>query len=355
MLVLIFIAVSVFVATQKGEFDITRTKIIKSPRNVVFNYVNDYRNWEDWASWSDSGTEYNYPAFTSGMGGSYSWDGSETDGEARTVFVKENDSILQKMEWNGLPADSYWTFKDTTGGTKVTWRVKGKMGFMPKIYAALKGGPEHVMGTIYENSLAALDKTLDYEINTYTIKVDGIVNKPGSRYLYQSITSTIDNMPKNMRIMMSKVIYFFKKNKIPMNGKPFVMFDTYDKTRGITKFSVCVPIRDEIFTSAGSDISFGKFDTFRAVKTTLNGDYSHLREAWDKTFAYIEKNKLKESDGGAYLESYKTGRDDVKGPSKFVTEIFVPVDSPEEIPASVVSQPVTRPEAESPVGEIAIP
>ena len=46
LILLAFFALTVFVATQKGDFNVTRSIIIKSPKSTVFNYVNDYRNWE---------------------------------------------------------------------------------------------------------------------------------------------------------------------------------------------------------------------------------------------------------------------------------------------------------------------
>jgi hypothetical protein len=36
-------------------------------------------------------------------------------------------------------------FKDTEGGTKVTWQSKGNMSFLLKFYTALNGGVEEVM------------------------------------------------------------------------------------------------------------------------------------------------------------------------------------------------------------------
>ncbi|MBC8644969.1 hypothetical protein H9W95_15785 [Flavobacterium lindanitolerans] len=38
-------------------------------------------------------------------------------------------------------------------------------------------------------------------------------------------------------------------------------------------------MREEIFTAEGSDYTSGKLEPFRALKTTLKGDYSHGKEA----------------------------------------------------------------------------
>ncbi|PWA07384.1 SRPBCC family protein [Flavobacterium psychrotolerans] len=329
LVVLALFATTVFVATQKGDFDVERSALIKSPKSTVFNYVNDYRNWETFGSWKkdDPEMEFYYPINTIGNGASYSWNGSEGSGEMKTIAVKGNESIHQKTDFSGTISDVYWTFKDTVGGTKVTWRSKGSMGFSFKIYSAFKGGANKVIGTTYEKSLANLDKTLDYELKTYTIKVNGIVKKLGGFYLQQTINSKISNVPKNLRIMIPKMIHFFKKNHLVMYGKPFVLYHTFDTAKGITKFSVCVPIKDEIFISEGSDITAGQLVPFKAVKTTLKGDYSHLKEAWKKTFEYIAKNNLAQNTEGSSLELYSKSIEQVANPSQWVTEIYIPIRS----------------------------
>lgn len=340
LIVLFSIAFAVFVATQKGDFEIKQTRLIDTPRNIVFNYVNDFRNWPGWITF-DRDMQPEFPTLTAGNAASFSWEGNENDGSVKTVSVQENSAIAQKMDWNGLPAEMYWRFSDSAGKTKVTVSVKGKIGFMPKIYAAMEGGANRIMDGIFERSLVSLDKTLQNEINTYTVKVDGIAEKPGNYYLKQSITSTIENMPRNMRIMQSNLMHFFKKNSIPTAGKPFVLYNYYDQAKNLVKFSVCVPIREEIFTTPGSDVAFGKFAAFRAVKTTLKGDHSHLREAWKKANEYIESNHLAKA-GADILELYKIGKEDGQKPSHWITEIYIPIkEAPVEAPTQVTPNSAT--------------
>jgi hypothetical protein len=52
---------------------------------------------------------------------------------------------------------------------------------------------------MYEKSLANLDKALDYEINTFSIKVNGLV-KTTSFYLAQTFTS---ELVKSIKILKS--------------------------------------------------------------------------------------------------------------------------------------------------------
>ena len=341
LLLLAFIALSVYVATQKGDFDITRSQVIKSPKTVVFNYVNDYRNWENWSAWKQDDPEmrFTYPNTTIGTGASYSWTGKEGMGSMKTLFVKDNDSIVQKMTKNNSYSDVYWSFKDTVGGTKVIWRTKGTVPFMFKIYSLTKGGINKIIGDLYERSLANLNKTLDYEINTYNIKVNGIVTKTSTFYLQQTINSKISNFQMNMKIMLSKLNYFVNKNNIPTNGKPFIIYQSYDVVNGITNFSVCIPIKEKIFTSPGSEISGGKLESFQALKTTLTGDYyTHSRKAWIQAAEYIYKNNLTRNPIGPSMEILTNGIAQEKSPSKWITEIYIAIN-----PKVVITEPKAVP------------
>lgn len=327
LLLLSLLALSIFVATQKGDFVVERSKIINSPKSSVYNYVNDYRNWEDFSSLTNEDPEIKitYSQNTIGKGSSFSWEGKDGSGDIQTIYLKENDSLSQKMNYNDNLADVSWSFKDTIGGTKVRLKAKGKMSFKFKILTLLNGGIQGTLGEIYDKSLANLDKTLDYEINTYSVKVDGQVKKLETFYLKQIFTSKISNINRNAQIVFPKIIAFCKKNNITINGKPFIIYHTFDEVNGLAKLSFCIPIKEEIFTSDQSDILAGKLEAFEAVKTTLTGDHSHLKKALDKSTDYINANRLVTEPSISHLEIYTIGKTEIKNPSKWVTEIYVPM------------------------------
>jgi effector-binding domain-containing protein len=358
LLLLSLVALSIFIATQKGGFNVERSKIINSPRPTVYNFVNDYKNWEDFGSWTveDPEIKISYPQKTIGKGASYSWDGKEGDGQMRTLFVKENDSISQKMNYNGTLATVSWSFKDTTGGTKVSWRSSGKMSFFFKIYAALNGGVDKVIGTIYEQSLANLDKVLDYEINTFSIKVNGIVKKPQIFYLRKTFTSEIAKINKNFKIGIPLIEAFCEENNVEISGKPFIIYHTYDLEKELAKISICIPIKNEILISAGSDILSGKLEAFEGVKTTVIGDMSHKKKGYEKTIQYLNKNQLAANPIFSHIEIYSNAKANIKRPSKWTTEIYIPVlpkETPTEAYPPAVSDSVTA--SEQPISIVSEP
>ncbi|NHM07058.1 transcriptional regulator [Flavobacterium sp. CYK-4] len=341
LLLLALFATTVYVATLDGNFEVTTSAVIKSPRATLFNFVNDYRNWETFVSWKkeDPSAQFFYPGNTVGKGGSYSWKSNEGDGDMTTTAIQDGQSISQKVHLSGAESSSTWVFKDTVGGTKIIWRSKGKMSFKYKMYALFKGGASETYESNQQKTLAQLEKTLAYEINTYKIKVNGLVKKTGTFYLKQSINSKIEKIASNLRIMIPRMIRFTEKNKITTTGHPFVIYHTYDTVNGVSNLSVCIPVKEEIHISEGSDMSSGLLYPFQAVKTTLIGDYSHTREAWSKTRDYLKKNYLTENLGGTALEIYSTNMVQVANPSKWVTEIYVPIKA--QAPAALVNTAAT--------------
>ncbi|WP_220764787.1 transcriptional regulator [Flavobacterium sp. UMI-01] len=327
LVLLSLVALSIFIATQKGEFNIERSKVINSSKSSVYNYVNDLKNWEDFGSWMEEDPQMRivYAPTTIGPGASYTWEGKDGHGEMKTLFVKENDSIAQKMTFNDSPSSVSWHFKDTVGGTKVTWKTSGKMNFFFKIYAALNGGPDHIIGEMYEKSLNNLDKALDYEINTYSIKESALVKRPNINYIGQSFTCEIAKVYKNAKIVIPKVVTFCQENNLTINGKPFIIYHNYDLIKKITKVSICLPIKTEIFISPGSDLSSGRLEATEAVKTVLTGDYSHMPKAINKGITFLNKNQIKADPSISHIEWFVLGRNEIKNPSKWVTEVYLPL------------------------------
>ena len=362
LFLLSLVALSIFIATQKGEYYIERSRIINSPTAAVYNYVNDYRNWEDFGSWSDEDDtmSFTYPENTIGKGASYSWDGKDGAGTMTTLFAKENDSIAQKMIIDGNSSLVNWKFKDTIGGTKVTWTTKGKMNFFFKISSAISGGVDKVIGTMYEKSLSKLDKNLDYEIKTFAVKSKGLVIKPQVFYIAQTFTTEIAKINKNFKIVLPKITAFCAKNNINSSGSPFIIYHTYDVNSGLARISVALPIQSEIFLSEGSDINSGKINSFEAVKTTLSGDYSHLGQAFIKATADLNQKQLKKDPKFSFIAEYKTGKLEVRNPSKWITDIYIPL-LPKVVPesntiATIPEEiPVPQTNVEPATGKIADP
>lgn len=223
-------------------------------------------------------------------------------------------------------------FKKTKKGTLISWELKGRLDFNLKLRSVLQGGVENVLGDKLEEGLNNIDTYLVKELSTYNIKIHGLVNKQATNYIQQIDTCSFADFQKVSKTMLQNMIAFVEKNDIAIIGSPFITHQTWDKKAKTTIFSMCVPVEEKILTTSGSEISGGHFDEFLAVKTTLTGDYSHNIEAWNKTINYINKKKLIKDTEGLNIEVYKISLPKERKPSKWVTEIYIPVKKRVYIP-----------------------
>lgn len=345
LIVLAIIAISVYVATQKGSFDITTSTIIDVPRPVVFNYVNDYRNWEDWNQWKkeDPAMTFTYGDNTVGKGGNYSWSGDDSEGSAKTIFVKENDSIAQLVSYAGTESTAYISFKDTLGKTKVTWHTKGRLNFISKIKATFKGGTDKLVYGMYEKSLSNLNQLITMEMKTFDVKVNGISQQPASWYIKQTYRCKQEDLQSRLLLVLPKMMKFFKKHNIVTTGSPFIIYENIDTASGMVTFSICGPVSEQVYFAPGSDMGSGQLPAYTALKTTLTGDYSHRPKARKKAADYLAANNLQPNPAIKKIDVFVKSATDIKNPSKWVTELLMPLTT---VSAPVVARPaVTVPAA----------
>lgn len=338
LVLLALVGISVFVATQNGDYTIKRSTFINVPKEVVFNYINDYRNWEEWLDLDVASNEvdFTFPDHTVGKGSSFSWNKGDESGKIQSLFVKENDSIAQKITIDGDSSKSALTLKDSIGGTQLNWMVTGSANFTTKVEAAFAGGVESFVAKMFQNSLNNIDAIITKEIKSFSIEIIGEVKIDSVYYVKQTATVKLREMNSKITPMLQKMNTFFKNSNLKMNGKPFVIYENSANANGTITFSVCGPLTEEIFISQPSDVSIAKRHPFTALKTVLKGDYSHRDEAVRKAMAYISNTKINRNTALKYMDIYRVNAVDEKSPSQWVTEILIPIATvPEAVPVVI--------------------
>ena len=99
----------------------------------------------------------------------------------------------------------------------------------------------------------------------------------------------------------------------------------------MTKVSFCIPIKEQIFTSQGSDILSGKLLAFEALKTSLTGNYTYKNKALEKTTQYTTTKKILTGTTFSYLEIFTIGKNENVPPSKWQTDLYFPIQ-PKVVP-----------------------
>ena len=342
LIILGLLALFVFIATKDGKYSISESRIIALKTATLFEYVNDYKNWKDFFQFkSDSSSmQYTYPSNTSGVGSFFNWENGLNEGEIKTNYLKENDSIALKVNWNGNISESNITFKDTVGGTKISWNCNGKQDFSGKLVSFFNGGIENQLRTNFQKSLAKLAIILTKEINTYTISVDQVVSLNKIYYIKRKSNSKLEDFNLKLRKEIPLILQFVKDNEVASFGSPFAVFETYKQSNPVLKYALGLPLKEKIYTTPESEITVDSIMPHQALKITLKGDYSHTNEAWDKGLEYIKKNNLEINTARNYREVYTKSRTDVNNPSQWITEIYIPVGKAAE---KTTTMPQTSP------------
>ncbi|MDO5977596.1 SRPBCC family protein [Flavivirga spongiicola] len=330
LLLIVIIGTAIYIAVQPNSFEVTRTRTIKAPAAVIYNNVIDFKNWEAWSSWveADPDMKITLPEQTKGVNGSYSWEDKDGIGTMTNLKVEENKSITQEMQFAEFPkSDVSWRFKSNEdGSTDATWTISGKdLPFGFKAFATFMGGMEKQIAPHYERSLEKLDSIVISGMKKYSVKIDGITQHSGGYYLYNTTSCKITELKAKMTEMLPKVGSYAMTNNINMAGAPFVYYHKWDVENNAVMFSSCVPTTTKVISN-DSEILTGQLKPFKAVKTTLKGNYENLKEAWETTMKYIPENGLEfTKKNGPMLETYLTDPMSYPNPADWVTEIYIAV------------------------------
>ncbi|MFP9113371.1 GyrI-like domain-containing protein [Flavobacterium sp. RHBU_3] len=344
LLLLAAIALTVFIATQNGTYTIEKHTVVNVPRPVLYNYVNDFKNWENLGmlKGADSTATFKYSGRTSGAGAFMKWESAKGSGNITTIANAENDSISQKTEVDNLESSLAWKFKDTLKSTRVSIKLTGKLTFMEKAEALIKGGISKNYEKNIQQGLENLNAYLVTELRNYKIDIKDIVTKKGAFYLGHTIKSPLDKVNGLSVEQFEKLEAFAKQNNMAINGVPFIIYKNLDKTAKTADCTFAIPLKEAIFTSAGSEYNGGEIIPFKALKTSLKGDYSHLPAAWKKAWQHVAEKTLEENTTGEYLEIYTKNIKQTRRPSQWQTDIYIPIGKP-IIVDSLSTQPVLPP------------
>lgn len=116
---------------------VERSATIPASPEVVFNQVNNLKNWEEWSPWHDidQDMEIVYSGPEMGAGASYSWFSSNPEaGQGKLTIVESLPYSLITTELDFAEqgtATAQYTFVPTADGTLMTWSMESDMGNNP--------------------------------------------------------------------------------------------------------------------------------------------------------------------------------------------------------------------------------
>jgi len=158
VLALALFVVSLFIPKIKKT---SATATIEAPSPIVYDQVNDLKNWENWSAWHkmDPASKYDYSIPSAGQGAWFNWD-SPITGKGKMTITKAlpGQSISTGLEFDGRgTAKANFTFDTQGDRTKITWDFESNVGMNP-ITKFLTMGMEKEVEASYKKSLENLSE-----------------------------------------------------------------------------------------------------------------------------------------------------------------------------------------------------
>jgi effector-binding domain-containing protein/ribosome-associated toxin RatA of RatAB toxin-antitoxin module len=326
------------VATRPNDYDVARSKIIKAPVEVVFNNINDFKNWEAWGPWmeEDPSIEISYNEQTSGIGANYSWTSKDGPGKMKTKSLTQNKMIEQEMQFGDYePTTVSWEFEEVTEGTKVTWRMQNdKTPFIFKLFAVLSGGMDKMLGEMEEKGLDNLDKVIAEHMKnnpqpTYRIgevmQAEVEAKQFAGYYQKTSTEASPEEMHQLFQTHMPNAGKYGIANKLDYT--PGTLYTKWDEETKEAEFYIGLLVHSTDKLPASEGLTIMDTPAGKVVKVSKFGPYGiGDMEAHMKIAAFMEQHKLVPA--GPVWEQFENDPEEVK-PEDIQTDIYYLVTAAE--------------------------
>ena len=119
-----------------SKHQVKETIVIDAPVSMVFEEVNDFRQWSNWSPWQDKDPHaiISYDGPASGVGSKMAWHSDNPKvgkGSQEIIASKPNQylkTVLKMVGWDTV-SHGVWNFEELDlNKTKVTWEFQGQVG-----------------------------------------------------------------------------------------------------------------------------------------------------------------------------------------------------------------------------------
>lgn len=163
LIVLVLVgALGLVIARRPDHFVVERSTLIQAPPETVFAQVNDLHNWEHWSPWAkrDPQMQKAYEGPAAGVGAVHRWAGDKNVGEGSMTIVRSQppeqiDIQLVFLKPFQATNEVVFRFVPEGNGTRVTWTMSGRNGFMAKAMHLVMN-MDKLCGADFEQGLAQL-------------------------------------------------------------------------------------------------------------------------------------------------------------------------------------------------------
>ncbi|HLS29236.1 MAG TPA: GyrI-like domain-containing protein [Flavobacteriaceae bacterium] len=345
LILIILVGGAAYVALIDGKFTYNENVELKAPRDLVFQEINNLKNWESWSDFKNNDMQLHYSEKTTGDDAFFTWKNKESNiaGDLINTKVERSSLIEQKGNFEErIGSTSYrtkWDFNKEGDTTYVYLEINGKLDFKAKAFRLFKGdsAQKHFDSRIQKN-LNRLKEEVIKKMEVYSINVDGVKTTAGRDYVYtsQSLKNEPESIAKNRLEQTEKLHSFLENQSRKAKGSPFMIYNTIDRAHQNVIVSFALPIqidKDIELEDTEKNILMGTQESQRVIKGTLKGNYQNIPKLWEAINTYLKNNQLEQDSQAKAYEVYKVTRQETENPAEWITELYVPIKKRKEEPA----------------------
>ena len=323
VVVALLLVVVTFFLPSKVEMQ--RSKIIDAPGEVLFEQVNELKNWDSWSPWHqmDPNLDIEYSGENPvGEGAWYSWKGSDAVGSGKLTIVESQPHNFIRTEMFFMdsedPAFSDFHFEETEGGTNVTWTFDAEMSGMGKWFGLMMEG---FIGPTYEQGLEQLDSVATALPATSTANVEEF-ELEDTWYIGYMIETDMNGISESSNYArgFSAVGGYIGQQGLQSMGMPMSIVHKFEPESVVLEMAI--PVADSV--AVPDSLTLGKIPAGRALKMNHVGAYENLPDTWEAFETYNFDNQVRTR--WYPYEVYVTDPGLEPDTAKWITEIVYPVE-----------------------------
>lgn len=326
LVTLLCISLVVFVLTQSGNFKITKSFELDAPQPIVYRYIQDVNNWNDWIETHNNNN--GVYSITLPKIGVY---------QIRKEYEKPYDSISQDILYDNKLSNIIWRFSPQGQKTKVDFTFEGSIDVKTKILTFFSGSPDKVVGTAIDNSINALIVFFIKQYREYDLTTSGSAKRKTFDYIYLNSTAEYTDIKVTIESLHAQLTDFCTLNKIKIDPTPLLLFDNHPLTQNL-EFQFGFKLNDSIFLNEEEKIKMGTLEGSDYFESAVTGYYSHLPKALREIRTVVSQSEVFANNPAQkmIIELNQSSLDN-RLPSTWKTTILIPIVQNEQ-PASHQTQ-----------------
>ena len=203
------VALLAYLAKYSGRLKVSVTQIFAAPASAVYARLVDLNAYKAWSPWLALHPEaaIAITGIGSAEGDRLSWSderiGSAIIGQHRLTPGQRVEQVLDFALPFRFKARAVWTLVERDGATKVTWSLRGRVGFAMRAFAPTVQG---MLALDFRWGLDRLAAELSPgSVPGYSLKVVGRRGVPQLRCVGETWSGPIDQLPEAVPAVVEKV------------------------------------------------------------------------------------------------------------------------------------------------------